>query len=797
MSKLLPATSAQGFAMHILSLFKLRTKLVMLLGLSALALVASIAVAGSMLHQRMIDDRVDKLRAVVETALGVAQSLESQVTTHQLTHEQALDLFRKAAHAIRFDAGAGYIFAQTLDNIFVVHGADPTLENTASQAMDAGGRSLTSLIAEALHGADQGLVSYAFQKPGQSRPQPKFAYAARFSPWGLVFAAGAYTDDLDAAFHTALWELSGIGGAILLVTLLVAMLINRDISFSLGGLQTAMAALAQGDLATSIPGTARHDEVGRMAEAVLVFKEQMVRADRLDAQRKDEREHAEATKRAALLRMAETIEVEAKGALESVSHRTALMAENASNMSNSASRTGASARSAATAAAQALSNAQTVASAAEQLTASIHEISGQVSQSTAVVARAVDAGRTTRQTMETLNEQVGRIGAVADMIAEIAGRTNLLALNATIEAARAGDAGKGFAVVASEVKQLAAQTARSTEEIARHIADVRTATGASVTAVGHIEQTIGEINAIAGSIAAAVEQQGAATAEIARNVTETATAANEMTERVAEVSVEAERTGEQAAEVRENTAALDSAVQDLKRSIIHVVRTSTEEVDRRQSRRRPCLVEATITCDGKAASALIHDLSEHGCLATVADRYGSGQRLAIEAPRSGIRLQGIVVAQVDDAVHIDFAGEGLQTTEADRISLTTVAEMVKLTKDDHLAFVKRVTDAVATGTKTAPDSLATHHRCRLGRWYDSVSDPAAMALPGFVSMMEPHRGAHEAGRLALVALAAGDKATAGQRSKEMQQHSERVLRCLDDFGREFPTTFGRPETIAA
>src|SRR5208337_849333 len=133
------------------------------------------------------------------------------------------------------------------------------------------------------------------------------------------------------------------------------------------------------------------------------------------------------------------------------------------------------------------------------------------------VGRAISAGRATRETIAALNERVGHIGAVADMIGDIAARTNLLALNATIEAARAGDAGKGFAVVASEVKQLAAQTARSTQEIGRQIGEVRAATGASVTAVDQIERTIGEIEAIAGSIAAAVEQQGAATAEIARN----------------------------------------------------------------------------------------------------------------------------------------------------------------------------------------------------------------------------------------------------------------------------------------
>ena len=171
--------------------------------------------------------------------------------------------------------------------------------------------------------------------------------------------------------------------------------------------------------------------------------------------------------------MADKIESETTIALQEVGARTSAMTATAEEMSASAVRTGNSAQSAATASAQALSNAQTVASASEQLSASIREIGSQVAQSTEIVGRAVEAGAETRQTIEALNEQVGRIGAVADMIGEIAAKTNLLALNATIEAARAGDAGKGFAVVASEVKALATQTARSTEEIAQHIAQVR------------------------------------------------------------------------------------------------------------------------------------------------------------------------------------------------------------------------------------------------------------------------------------------------------------------------------------
>ena len=185
------------------------------------------------------------------------------------------------------------------------------------------------------------------------------------------------------------------------------------------------------------------------------------------------------------------------------------------------------------------------------------------------------AGTETRSTIETLNHEVERIGVVAGMIAEIAARTNLLALNATIEAARAGDAGKGFAVVASEVKMLANQTAQSTQTIALHIAQVRSATGASVQAVSRIEQTITALNQIAGTIALAVQQQGEATAEIARNVIETASAANVMTTRAVEVSTEASDTGRRAAEVRDDVSGLDRAMKDMRQFMVGVVRSST------------------------------------------------------------------------------------------------------------------------------------------------------------------------------------------------------------------------------
>ena len=192
------------------------------------------------------------------------------------------------------------------------------------------------------------------------------------------------------------------------------------------------------------------------------------------------------------------------------------------------------------------------------------------------------------------------------------------------------------------MKQLATQTARSTQEITSRIAEVRTATGASVAAVGHIEQTVDEINAIAGSIAAAVEQQGAATAEIARNVTETAAAANEMTRRTNEVSDEANKTGQRAGEVLENTSALDGAMADLQRAVVHVVRTSTSEVDRRHYRRRPCLAEATLGSQGRSEAAMIRNISENGCYAATALHCQPGQHVDIGLSPFGLRLEGTV-----------------------------------------------------------------------------------------------------------------------------------------------------------
>lgn len=609
----------------------------------------------------LIAERTERAHAIVDAAWSIGDGLHRAAMSGAMTEEEARARFLATAGVIWFEGHANYVFMWDSETgIDVANiGRTEQVGKDSRGFKDAHGLPFGAMILDIAKRGDEGTVSYMFPKGKDPAPMEKIAYVRGFAPFHVAIVAAEYMTDIDNAFWRMARTAALLIGVLLLISIGIAWLVAHGVVKPLTGLRARMAGLSEGDLDSPVPGADRRDEVGEMARAVLRFKDRMVDESRLAVEHEAERQQAEAARRrSALSGMADTVESETGAALRDIGGRTTRMAATAEAMSASAGRTGASAQEAATAAAQALANAQTVASAAEELAVSIREIGGQVNQSTTMVGRAVTAGTEARTTIEALNQEVGRIGAVADMIGEIAAKTNLLALNATIEAARAGDAGRGFAVVASEVKALAAQTARSTQEIGRHIDQVRTATGASVAAVARIEATVTEINAIAASIAAAVEQQGAATAEIARNVTETANAANEMTSRTNEVTTEAVDTGCLAVDVRDDIVALTATVEELRHSVIRVVRGSTDEVDRRAVPRTPVRLAGQFSVAGQGEfRAEVSDLSEGGVCLRGVPMLQAGARGALRFDGAAIAIPCVVRAAVGGALHLAFAAD--------------------------------------------------------------------------------------------------------------------------------------------
>ncbi len=339
------------------------------------------------------------------------------------------------------------------------------------------------------------------------------------------------------------------GLVVVLVTGLVsAALISRGVARPLLVLASAMTKLAAGDKAIQIPCRENTDELGDVARAVEVFKDNMIKAD--DAASADAVERQAKEQRAQVLEaLVRAFEAKIGGLVSMLSSGSTELQATAQVMSSTAGQTNQQATVVAAAAEEASVGVQAVAAAAEELTASISEISRQVAHSSTITNRAVVDAQRTNAIVQTLSEGAEKIGHVVGLITNIAGQTNLLALNATIEAARAGDAGKGFAVVASEVKSLAQQTAKATEEIGTQIAEIQSATKEAVDAIRAIVVTITEVSSIAMSIAAAVEEQGAATGEIARNVQQTARAAQDVTVNIGGVSQAANDTGAAAGQV--------------------------------------------------------------------------------------------------------------------------------------------------------------------------------------------------------------------------------------------------------
>ena len=331
--------------------------------------------------------------------------------------------------------------------------------------------------------------------------------------------------------------------AVLGVILGIRLIFRRVITEPLANMTEVMRRLARGDKTVNILTEGRYDEIGEMANAVRVFKDNMCETERLRAEQKateariaqqrqfDARQHSAEFQSA----VSDIVDVVSSASIE--------LENTASALSDSAEINRRLSASVAATSKESSLSIQAVASASEELATSVDNIARQVLECSTIANEAVSQARETDSRISELSDAAQSIGDVVKLITSIAGKTNLLALNATIEAARAGEAGRGFSVVAQEVKALATQTAKATGEIESNITNMQAATQDSIAAIKEIATTIDRISKIAAAVDSAVKDQEAATVEISRNVQQVADATGSVAINIAEVSRGVSETG--------------------------------------------------------------------------------------------------------------------------------------------------------------------------------------------------------------------------------------------------------------
>ncbi|HEV7826023.1 MAG TPA: methyl-accepting chemotaxis protein [Mycobacteriales bacterium] len=353
----------------------------------------------------------------------------------------------------------------------------------------------------------------------------------------VTASADARVEAAAASAQTARTQLIVILVVGSLVSLAIAWVIAGRIKRSIHRVGVVLDSLADGDLTGTAEVTSR-DELGRMADSL----------DRATAN---------------LRSLIATID----GSATSLSAAAEEMTGTAGQIASSAEESSAQALVVAAAAEQVSRNVQTVAAGSEEMGASIREIAHNANEAAKVAAQAVEVAGATTATVAKLGESSTEIADVIKVITSIAEQTNLLALNATIEAARAGEAGKGFAVVANEVKELAQETARATEDIARRVEAIQGDTTSAIAAIGGISEVIGSINDFQLTIASAVEEQTATTNEMSRSVQEAAGGSTEIAQNITGVSSAASSTTQALSQTRVAVDELSRMASDLRTTV--------------------------------------------------------------------------------------------------------------------------------------------------------------------------------------------------------------------------------------
>ncbi|MGL9623825.1 methyl-accepting chemotaxis protein [Bradyrhizobium sp. U531] len=550
-----------------LNQISIRTKLLSAVIAMAVAICCVTGIALWSMYQRMYQDRINVLKAMVDAGYSLAEKLEAAAVAGQVTREEAQARFKDALLKIRY-SGDEYLFAHSYDQIGFAHPSPKLMGKDVSVIKDSNGVPVIPAMLDIVRKQNEGTYAYDWPlRQDDPKTAVKLSYVKGFAPWKIFVGTGVFVDDIWTDFMAMVWKIVGIIALLALPAIGLVGLVGFAVSRSIRGVSAAMQALADGDLSIDLPEAKRADEVGQMARATIYFRDRMAESEKLRTEQEKLRLDTAAQRKQDMYRLADDFEQAVGTIIETVSQAAGNLESSAGTLTSTADRSQDLAKTVTMASGEASTNVQSVAAATEELSSSITEISRQVQTSARMAGEAVAQAHKTNERVNQLARAASSIGDIVALINGIAAQTNLLALNATIEAARAGEAGRGFAVVASEVKLLAEQTAKATGEIGEQVSGMQAATGESVAAIKEIGDTIGGLSEIASAIAAAVEEQGTATQEISRNVQQAAHGTQQVSTGVADVQRGASETGAASSQVLSAARSLATDSASLKQKV--------------------------------------------------------------------------------------------------------------------------------------------------------------------------------------------------------------------------------------
>ncbi|WP_299443424.1 methyl-accepting chemotaxis protein [uncultured Rhodospira sp.] len=631
---------------------RIRSKIWLPTVVAGLGLIALVAFSSFQVRNEIMTERIGSVRSVAESAAALAAEYHRRAEAGEIDMETAKTRARNAIRSMRYNDGKEYVFAISYDGTVQALRPRPDWEGTDKRDLTdtEGKRFIVDLIKAARTGG--GSVDYRFPRPGSDKPEPKVSWAEPFGPWQWMIATGVYVSDVDTLAFNKAMRLAGIALLVLVLAAGFAIVIIRGITRPLAQLTNTMSDLAKGNLEVTVTDTGRRDEIGQMADAVQVFKDNAKEVERLNSERAALARRNERRVKGEMLALTNALDEEVRSAMSIVMQQADAMHKAAVDMAHAVTDTEQGAGAAASASREASSSVDAVAAAAEQMASSIAEIGKQVTNAASVAHRAVEEAETTNQRIAGLAGAANQIGEVVNLISDIAKQTNLLALNATIEAARAGEAGKGFAVVANEVKTLANQTANATEQIASQIGGMQTATGEAVEAIKGITTVVGQLNEITTAISTAVEEQSAATNEISQNAQHAAHSTQDSSGNIDRVSQSSGETGHHAREVKDSAEEVRTHIRHMQTALEQIVRSTTDE-DRENNMLRTVNVAVSLDFGGgRTTSCLLNDIALSGA-ATLDQSVKAerGQEFTVTLPDVGT-LNGAVIARTDVSTHV-------------------------------------------------------------------------------------------------------------------------------------------------